>query len=450
MRHSARVASSGAPAVSLAQAPVSQEPLRFGIGLASLVFWLWIVHSYKLNLGDLAVAGLGLGVVIRGGKLRVPGPLIAFAIYILWSSVGLLVSASNPVTIKALIDISKVWIIAFFVVNLVRNPAELRFVIIAWLGIFALYPIRGALYNQYLCTGCSEGGRIAWNFIFRNPNDLAAFCLIPLGLAAAVGVAERVKFWRLCGLVGVAVVALVIMLSQSRGAMLAIGVGTLLLVMTSQRRGRDLALLTVLIGFAAILAPKGVWERLAGLANVSVESGMEGVDPEGSAEARWQIWGVAYETILKNPLLGVGAGTMPLVHAGEAQRQELSLYIRGPRDTHSTYLRVAAETGIPGLMLYLSIWGSLLWYIRLVRRKLKHVRPREYQALVFIEVSLLAYLIASVFGTYGAMSFTYFGIAVAWLSASILADAPWYVPPGAVPVPGHSMAPVGVMRRGAR
>jgi hypothetical protein len=92
---------------------------------------------------------------------------------------------------------------------------------------------------------------------------------------------ERVKFWRWCGLTGVGVLALIIMLTQSRGAMLAVGTGTLMLVVTSQRRGRDLALLTLLVGGAAIMAPKGVWERLAGLANVSVEEGMQDVDPEG-------------------------------------------------------------------------------------------------------------------------------------------------------------------------
>jgi len=418
---------------------IQQQPFRLGLGFVAFVFYLWIVHSYKLPLGDVAVLGVGVGVLARGGKMRVPGILVVFGLFLFWAALGLTVTESNALTLEQVLNAAKIWIISFFFVNLVRTAAELRFVIIAWLGIYALYPIRGALYNQYICH-CNEFGRVAWNFIFENPNDLAAFTLIPLGLAAAVAVMERVKFWRMCGLAGVGVLALIIMLTQSRGAMLAVGTGTLMLVVTSQRRGRDLALLTLLVGGAAIMAPKGVWERLSGLANVSVEEGMQDVDPEGSAKSRWMIWQVAAYTIQQKPLLGVGAAMMPRTHRFEAIRRDLPSIARGERDTHSTYLRLAAETGIPGLLLYLGIWGALFWELRRVRKKLKRVRPREHQALVFIEVSMLAFLIASVFGSYGWIAFTYIGITAAWLTASILEHQPWYVPPTAVAEPSKPFA----------
>jgi O-antigen ligase len=407
---------------------IPQEPLRLGLGLIALVFYLWIVHSYKLPVGDLAVLALAVGVLIRGTALRVPLPLKIFGGLIIWGCLGFAVTTSTEYTSNALIDLAKVWVIVFLLVNLIRTAAELRFLVIAWLAIFALYPIRGALYNQYICR-CGTGGRIAWNFIFENPNDLAALSLIPLGLAAGIAYVERVKIWRLAGAIGVGVVALVIMLTQSRGVMLAIGLAILALPLTSRRRGRDMVLLVIFMGVAALAAPKGVWDRLAGLSNVSVESGMQGVDPEGSAEARWGIWQIAFGVIRQHPVLGVGAGMMPVENAKQALREDASWYVRGARDTHSTYLRLAAELGIPGLLIYLALWGAVFVHIRRVRRRIRSIRPKEHQFLVFVELAMVAYMTASVFGTYGWLSFTYLGLGVAWLTATILEREPWYVPP---------------------
>ncbi len=423
---------------------IPQEKLRLGLGILALVFYLWIIHSYKLAAGDIAVLLLGVGVFVRGGQLRVPGPLRVFALFIIWAGLGLMVTNNAAITFATLLELAKLWVIAFFIINVIRNAAELRFFAIAWLGVFALYPIRGALYNQYICQ-CTEFGRVAWNFVFDNPNDLAALCLIPLGIAAGVAQVERVKVWRWAAIAGVLVIALVVMLTQSRGAMLAMGVAAVLLPMTSKRRARDFALLLALMGSAALLAPRGVWERMAGLSNVSVQGGMVGVDPEGSAEARWQIWQIAGATVRDNPLLGVGVGMMPETHRFETLRRGFGYTVRGNRDTHSTYLRIAAEMGIPGALLYLAIWGSVLVDLRRVRKTLRNTRYGDHQVVLFLELSILAFLVASIFGTYGFLAFTYVAMAYAWLAGSILERESWYRPGRTAAAAG---VPAPVMRRG--
>ncbi len=403
------------------------EPLRLGLGLAALAFYLWIIHSYKLNAGDVAVLALAAGVMLRGGQTRLPGPLIVFGLFILWSAGGLAVTPNVATSTQALIDLIKLWIISFFVLNVVRTPAELRFMTITWLAVFALYPVRGALYNQFICH-CTEYGRVAWNFVFENPNDLAALSLLPMGAAAGVASVERVKVFRYAGMLGVLALALIVMLTQSRGAMLALGVAAIMLPLTSRRRGRDLVLMGLVLGGAALVAPKGVWDRLAGLSNVSVESRMEDVDPEGSAESRWEIWKIAGAELRAHPLTGVGIGMMPERNRVAALQQGLQWEVRGQRDTHSTYLRIAAETGYPGLLLYLAMWGLVIVKIKRAKAAIKHVRPRETQFLTFLELSVIAFLAASVFGTYGALSFTYLSLAYVWLAADIFTRHSWYVP----------------------
>jgi O-antigen ligase len=416
------------PGAAVPTAP--QQPLRWGIGIFALCFYIWAIHSYKLSFSDVAPILLIVGVLARGESIRIPAPLGIFGLFVVWASFGMSVSAAAPTTWGSVQVLAKLWVILFCVMNIVRTAAELRVVIIAWLGFFALYPVRGAFYNQYICQ-CTELGRVAWNFIFANPNDLAAFSLPLLGLAAGLIYVERVRIWRLAALAGVGVLALLIMLTQSRGAMLALGGATIFLVLNSRRRGRDTLLLVGLFAVAALFAPKDVWDRLGGLSNVSVESGMKGVDPEGSAASRWTIWQVAATTVRENPVLGVGAGMMPFHHRNFAMNQNLNFNVQGARDTHSTYLRIAAETGIPGLIIYLAVWGALFRHVRRVRRQLRHVRHREHQLLLFIELSMMAFAVAAIFGTYGTLAFTYLMLGVSWLAATVLEKEPWYVPANA-------------------
>lgn len=427
-----------APAATHTAAPVfanafpylQQQPLRIGLGLVALTFYLWIIHSYKLLAVDVAVIGMGLGLLVRGGNLRVPFPLLCFAALIVWGSLGLAVSEDTGRTMDALLTLAKLWIIAFCVVNVVRTAADFRFLIIAWLAVYALYPIRGALYNQYICR-CTTLGRVTWNFAFGNPNDLAALTMVPLGLCAGVATVERVKFFRWSALIGIVVLSLVILLTQSRAAILGLGAAAILLLLTSKRKVRDVGLFAVLLGGAILFAPKKVWDRVAGLSNISVEGNMQGVDPEASAESRWAIWQIAFATIRQNPVTGIGASMMPLEHAKESSRRNLGVTMRGEKDTHSTYLRVAAEMGIPALIIYLTMWGSVFRTVRRTRKAIAGVRPREHQMLFYLELAMIAFMVASVFGSYDSVSFTYLAICVAWLAADILGREPWYVSPNA-------------------
>jgi O-antigen ligase len=155
---------------------------------------------------------------------------------------------------------------------------------------------------------------------------------------------------------------------------------------------------------------------------------MKGVDPEGSAESRWAVWQIAMGEIRKRPVTGLGLGMMPIANRFEALRAKSAFTVRGVRDTHSTYLRLAAETGIPGLVIYLLMWAAVLRKIRRVRGQIRYVRHGEHQLLMFIEVAIISWMVASIFGTYPYIAFTYIGLSVAWLTAEIMEREPWYVP----------------------
>ena len=84
----------------------------------------------------------------------------------------------------------------------------------------------------------------------------------------------------------------------------------------------------------------------------------------------------------------------------------------GFRDTHSTYLNVAAETGIPGLLLFLATVGVVAVTSERTRR-LARGSPRAQQLLA-LELGLLAFMLAGVFGSFAKLSFLYMQLAIMW------------------------------------
>src|SRR4029450_5106810 len=115
-------------------------------------------------------------------------------------------------------------------------------------------------------------GRYAWNFIFYNPNDLAALTLPILALSIAVLQGERTRGWvRLSALAGVVALPVLIFLTQSRGGILALATLGLLVMVQYRRRAKALAVFVVVAGVIGLAAPTSVWDRLRGLESATSE-----------------------------------------------------------------------------------------------------------------------------------------------------------------------------------
>src|SRR6202008_71981 len=99
------------------------------------------------------------------------------------------------------------------------------------------------------------------------------------------------------------------------------------------------------------------WQRMGGLAKATNVETSGQMDPEGSARERFAVMQTALRILGDHPVLGVGLGAYQRVNA------EYSPSI-GRKDTHKTYLNVATETGIPGLLIFLAAIGTVFWFAR--------------------------------------------------------------------------------------
>ena len=90
----------------------------------------------------------------------------------------------------------------------------------------------------------------------------------------------------------------------------------------------------------------------------------------------------------------------------------------------ATYLTFAAENGFMGLALFLGLVGSTIARSRRVRRRCRSILPNATQQLRYLEIGLIAFLIAGIWGSYGKLAFLYVHVALIWAMAAAV-EAEW-------------------------
>jgi O-antigen ligase len=390
--------------------------VRWSVVYVAFLWYLTAVTTFRLPWANVAMAIAIVAVLTRGSVPRFSALLGWLGVFIAWAAVAYPVTRYPEQVREGLIEFGKVWLIVLVALNALRTRGEIRLFIIVFLAGFALYPLRGAFLNYF--GGYSLSGRAIWNVTYSNPNDLAALALLHLSMAASLLVTEWRKSWTwVAAAIGVVLVPILILMTQSRGGVIALGVFTILALIAHPKRLRMLPVVAALAIVVVTVAPMGVWTRVGGLSKATNVEHLEQVDPEGSARGRFQIWRVATKIIGDHPGLGVGLGAYPQAHAAYALDEEFDRTVTGRRDTHSTWLNVLAETGVPGLLIFLALLFATFWKAERIRRVCRVRLPRASRQLLYLEFGLLAFLAAGTFGSFAHVMFLYLHVTLIWALA---------------------------------
>lgn len=405
--------------------------VRWTLIFVGILAYIYSIVTYEFPISTVAMGLALVGLVVQGGRLRFPAPLIGMLAFLAWSAVGLTQSDYQEAAWEQLVDLFKIFLVTLVVVNALRSSAQIRFFSIFFLGFFALYPVRGALINYYYYKHTLLG-RAIWNYAYENPNELAAYCLLHLGLVLGVLATEPNKWLRRAAMIGAGILPVLLFQTQSRGALIAFGIFLVLIaighrrelarIVSTQQRKRLVAGAAAVVLAVGVMAPAGVWTRLARLTNITSPETLAQADDERSAEGRMEIWKIAWRVAKDNPAMGVGIGAYPFTHQlyiRHITRTEVPS-ARGQRDTHSTYLRVLAETGVLGLTIFMAMLVSVFAYANRVRRRARVRFPRASLRLYYLEVAFAAFLFAGLFGTFVYLHFLYIYMALIWCSAYAL------------------------------
>jgi O-antigen ligase len=366
-----------------------------------------------------------LGLVVRPQGLSFPPPLRWALAFLFWSLISTLFAISFETAWPAFIERLKALVIFFVVVNVLRTPQQLRFYILLILVAFAIYPARGTLINYV--TGNTLYGRAIWNQIYQNPNFLGAITLLMLGLVLAIAtVKTQDARVRRATTAFAPVVLLIILLTQSRGVFIGLlaGFGPPLL---ARLRKRPSGMAPVLAGLAvlAVLVPAASWQRLESITSLTSTIGetpksrpsTQADTPvylkvaADSARDRFEVLKAGLHIAASHPVLGVGVGCYR--EANERYAPEL-----GERDAHNTYVSLAAETGLPGLLLWLGLVGSVLAQVRSRRAQL--VADDRLIQVLWIERAVIGFLIAGFFISFANLTVFYLFLGILWAASNVL------------------------------
>jgi putative inorganic carbon (hco3(-)) transporter len=228
---------------------------------------------------------------------------------------------------------------------------------------------------------------------YKDPNGLGA-CLAtaaPIGLFLALRRGSLpVRLW---GLLGLLIVVTGIYLSNSRGGMLALAVGTCVLLVNQIGWARGIMIAGLALGLMVTCGT----DRFS-----NQPFTQRAVAGDESAMGRIRAWEAGLEMWERQPLLGVGHGQFVEYHIREA---------------HNQFVQVLAEAGFVGAFLWVGLtYWALLTAVRLRRTRNDDGTPTLLSGpAIALQAALLASLTAGR-TLHRAYSFDHL-IPIAWLSA---------------------------------
>ncbi|MFH1857996.1 MAG: O-antigen ligase family protein, partial [Candidatus Omnitrophota bacterium] len=298
-------------------------------------------------------------------------------------------------------------LIYFLVFLSVRDERVLKNsvgIIMACVAVVGLMAIKD--YIDVGPMGSIEKERIG--AIAEQPNMLAVFFVYYMFLFAAFWFCNlsKLKYWLL--LIPFLLCFRGIQVTFSRGGYLAFFTGLFALAFFRGKRYFFLGILLVIFALMnpAIL-PQGIVYRL-----FSTFKNVEGVDKEalqrissdiyegeggnlvldGSAQGRLDVWKGGMRIIADHPFWGTGYdtfGTIVPYYAPELHGRRL--------DAHNSYIIIAAEMGIPALLVFLWIVWVAIWKSRWLYR---HSRNPFYRAMALgFLAGLFGLLMGNMFGS---------------------------------------------------
>ena len=240
-----------------------------------------------------------------------------------------------------------------------------------------------------LRTSGDDIGRFSYGKMY-DPNDLA-FILVSLSPLALIFITDQSKLKKLLGYLTFIISTIVIIKTGSRGGGVALGI-VLLYLFASKRIfsfGKKIFLISVLLIAIFIKIDQMPIERFTTIIDLKDDYNVS------SEFGRLSLWKRAAEFTLSNPVTGVGVGCFSFA-IGYLRESEGIL----PRwqTAHSSYFLIAAEMGVPGILLFIVL---ILKNIKIFKGNLYDNKDKSIlnkDTISFpIYVSFIGLLVASAF-----------------------------------------------------
>jgi O-antigen ligase len=217
--------------------------------------------------------------------------------------------------------------------------------------------------------------------------------------------ANRGVWLRIGGFFAIACALYASLLSGTKGAWLALPVGTIIILLMYRQYWRNprriwlgLFLCLALLATSPLLFPKTVGQRV-GIMVRDLQDYAEGEKRNSSTGQRLLMWQLALDVWLENPVLGTGLGDYSYEVATRMESGETEMNIvRG--HAHNIFFDSLSTTGLVGL-----IGMIMALFVLPLRAFLRHVRTKETEVVAVGGIIVVA-------------AFMIFGLTEGWLARS--------------------------------
>jgi O-antigen ligase len=196
----------------------------------------------------------------------------------------------------------------------------------------------------------------------QDPNYEALTLLTSLPFAIWMARREAGVWYRRAGALFAAILGAGVLITQSRGGIIALAVMALVSLIYSRRKAVTLALLAAVAMLSVTLAPGGLAQRFH---SFRVQGNATNGDEE-STRVHVELVKAGLAMIEAHPIFGIGLERFK----AEAVKYNSGVYSVAGRAyiAHDTYIQIAAEEGLPMLLLFLVMIGSAFRNLAAVRR----------------------------------------------------------------------------------
>jgi len=321
--------------------------------------WPWAVPQW--HFARVVAIAMLIGWLFKGlgqwnfGRSR--GIFLAFSGFFLWAILSALVAPSQEIAWTFVENLAKIFIPFVVGITLIDSLSKLKQ--LAWVMTLSLGYVAFEMNLSYL-----QGFNRAHlsGFAGMDNNSLAIAMVAGVGLAFFIGVGATNWWQRFIAWVSALLMAHTVMLAFSRGGMLALIVSMVAsFALLPPKKPKHLLALLICVIIGIRLAGPEVTDRF-----VSIFA--EAQERDVSAQSRLDLWSDMGDSMVRNPVLGVGPDHWPLV--APQYGWELG------KEGHSLWMQVGAELGFPGAIFLILFYGfciAKLWPI--VRSRDKDVDP---------------------------------------------------------------------------
>ncbi|HWR37613.1 MAG TPA: O-antigen ligase family protein [Clostridia bacterium] len=274
---------------------------------------------------------------------------------------------------------SSMAVLLLVTMTIVDTESRLRgtlIAVVASLAFASLYVIREWQVYHTMYEGMRAAG------ITGDSNYFSASALVSIAVAYYLTSRQESKFVRLFAFGSLIIIMVAIMLAASRGGLIGLAVAAALIAVRSRHRILASIAMPLFLAAFLFLAPNSPLDRFL----------HPGYGDDLAVQARKLAWTAGMRMIDTHPLFGVGLGNFkPMM----SQYSDPGVTIT--EIAHNTYIEIAAELGIPALLLFLALVAATFLSLQKARRQaLELEMDLVYRAAGAMQAGLLGFAVAAV------------------------------------------------------